>query len=245
MHENDALLARPAPSPVVQMALPIEVKSEPPALTPEQRMQRENLNAFFAQCRADTAIYLAVVQARYPEAGYTSLKAVSTQHLEDCHAEYAAHPFRPGRFTAPHPEAWPDARRHGDDLAASRVPAKPQRKRAEVYQPWTRERRQRQATANLLQRYRKRYSLFELWCDKAQADLLKDPARFGVCPLPSEGTCNIPDPERELRRRNAIALEVQFREQEQGLVMPINLAQPVPQREYEYALAQPTQVTTP
>lgn len=226
---------------MAQLALPIEVKREAPNLTPEQKLQRENIDAFMADCRADTAIYLAVVQVRYPEAGYTNLADVTTEHLQACHEEYAAHPFRPSRFSPPHPDVWGDLRTNEASVSPA-TKAKP--KKAEVYKPWTLERRQRTAVTKLLQRYRKRYSIGEFWVDQAQADLLRDPFRFGLCPLPSEGTCNIPDPERELRRRNAIAIEVQFREQEQGLVQPLNLAAAIPAREYEYALAQPIQANS-
>ena len=234
--ENDAYLAATLPpSPVQQMALPINVRSEAPALTDAEKQQRANFEVFCLNLRQERDSIMAIVRRLFPEANYQKAPDVINDHWAAARQEFLGGiPLKPRRL--PFPAVWGSVRGvlDGDRQTTTR-----KRKRDEVYKPWTLERRQRTAARKLLERYRKQFSIGELWIDQAQADLIRDPFRFGVCPLPSEGVCNIPDPERELRRRNAIAIEVQFREQEQGLVQPINLSVAVPDRELEYALAQP------
>lgn len=220
--DNLELMARPADTGPEQLTLPLPVKSEKP-MTELEKKQRANFEAVCADCRNDAAIYLAVVQARYPEVGYANLRDVTIAHLQECQAEYEAHPFRTrGTRTVPYPEIEIDYVAWGNELFQHREPVKPKAYRE--YKPWSWERRVQTAARKVRERFTKKYSFGELWIDKAQAKILEDPWRYGCCPLPSEGSCLIPDPDRIISRANAIATELHLRQVERGEVEALKIS---------------------
>lgn len=214
--DNLELLARP-PARHEQLSIPLPPVAPPP-LTLLQQQQRANLEALFQQAAQESNLFLQLVQQAHPEAGYTQLKDVSTAHLGESRPRLEAHPdYQSQPYRWPHPEICTNYH----DLAASLFDLKPVAPEPpKDYKPWTELRRQRTAVANLLKRFHKRYSLGELWIDQAQARILKEPWRFGCCPLPTEGSCFIPDPARILARAEAIAAEQALRQADQNLYHP-------------------------
>jgi hypothetical protein len=212
-HDNLELMTLPDTSgDPVQLAIPLPVKSEK-SLTDLQKKQQANHEAVCAHARRDTAVFLAVVQQMFPEAGYTKLRDVTTVHLKEARPFYVAHPdYDPKPAQVPYPELNIDYVAEANKDFARRVPTKPRKQRE--YKPWSWERRVNTAVNKMLQRFHKKWSIGELWIDKAQAKILENPWRYGCCPLSSEGCCIIPDPGLILSKRAAVARELELREQE-------------------------------
>lgn len=71
-------------------------------------------------------------------------------------------------------------------------------RRKRKYKPWAKERKQKNAVRLVVGRIQKQYSIPLMQHNVIQTQLLTDPSRFGVCPLPTEKGCFI-DPDRDLR----------------------------------------------
>jgi hypothetical protein len=210
--DNLELIARPDTSnDPVQLGLPLPVKSEKP-LTELQKKQQVNFETICAHARRDTAVFLAVVQQMFPEAGYTKLRDVTIAHLKEARPFYVAHPdYDPRPAQVLYPELNIDYVAQAIKEFGHRVPTKPRKQRE--YKPWSWERRVQTAAKKMLQRFHKKWSIGELWIDQAQAKILENPWRYGCCPLPSEGSCIIPDPDSILSKRAAMTRELELREQ--------------------------------
>ena len=207
--DNLELMARPADTGPEQLTLPLPVKSEPP-LSELQKKQKANHEAVCAELRREAALFFSIVQARYPDAGYTNLREVTITHLKECRAEFEAHPeYNPRPATVPYPELSIDYVAQAKELFSDRPEFKPKVQRD--YQPWSWQRRTQTAVRNLRGRFLKRFSIGELWIDQAQAKILENPWRYGCCPLPSEGSCIIPNPAQILAKQAAIAVEIKER----------------------------------
>ena len=209
--ENLALMARPDTSgQPEQLALPLPVESKL-LLTELQTKQQANHEAVCSAARLDAALYFAIVTQRFPDAGYSSLKEVTIPQLKECRPLFEAHPeYNTAPATVPHPELLVNyVARAIAEFAAQpdRPPSRPPR----AYKPWTWQRRVNTAASKLRERFAKRYSIGELWIDQAQVKILENPWRYGCCPLPSEGSCFIPDPALILTGQKARALEVELR----------------------------------
>lgn len=209
--DNLELMARPPDTGPQQLALPLPVKSEKP-MTELQKKQQANFEAVCAHARRDTAVFLSVVQQMFPEAGYSTLREVSIPHLKEARPVYVAHPdYDPGPVQVPYPELNIDYVAQANEAFARRVPTKPKARRE--YKPWSWERRVREAARKMRDRMIKKHTLFDHWIDQAQAKILEDPWRYGCCPLPSEGSCLIPDPDRILARAKVMEKELSLRAQ--------------------------------
>ena len=222
--ENDLLMTKPRRATAVQMALPIEVKLEGPELTVEQQKQRDNFQAFLANCRKEASQILLIAQMQNPGAPWGKLQEVPTPELAKARAAYDERPAQ--LEPVPHPEVWPSYQAQAE---ADRMTEQPRKvKQPQAYKPWSLERRQRLAASKLRQRAIKRSAFPEFWIPAVQEQVMKEPWRFGVCPLPSEDACIIPNPDRILSRQKAIAFEVECRQKEalpEPLKMPIQLEQ--------------------
>lgn len=205
-------MTRPAPTGVEQLALPLPVKAEKP-MTELEKKQRANFEAVCSDCRNDAAIYLAVVQSRYPDAGYISLCDVSIDHLRDSRPDYETHPERNiGPVSLPYPELNTDYVARAIEQFKDSSPTTPKTHRE--YKPWSWERRVKTAARKMRERFVKKFSIGELWIDQAQAKILENPWRYGCCPLPSEGSCIIPDPTAILAKARVMEKELKLRELE-------------------------------
>lgn len=237
--ENDVLIASPSltakAADAFQISLPIQVESKPPNLTDEQRQHRENLEAFYQNIRQETSQILLIAQLQNPEQNWGRLQEVPTPELARAREAYER---RPVKFAPlPHADLWGRYQQQADDEVQSRQQqgAKPVKVSAKpsAYKPWPLERRQRLAARKLRGRALKRSTFPQFWIPWMQEQLMKDPWRFGVCPLPGEQSCIIPDPSRILSRAKAIAHEVKCRQKElqpEPLRMPLRIE---PERELQ------------
>lgn len=208
--DNLFLMTRPAPTGVEQLALPLPVKAEKPMAELEKK-QRANFEAVCAYARRDTTVFLSVVQGMFPDVGYKTLREVSTAHLQEARPFYVAHPdYDPKPVQVPHPELNTDYVARAIEQFKDKVQITPKAHRE--YKPWSWERRVQTAARKMRERFIKKYSFGELWIDQAQAKILENPWRYGCCPLPSEGSCIIPDPTAILAKARVMEKELKLRE---------------------------------
>jgi hypothetical protein len=80
------------------------------------------------------------------------------------------------------------------------------------YRPWSLERKQRERSRRMMERFRKKFSLPELFIFAVQDAVIENPWYYGCCPLPDAGDsfpANVPD----LKYLEAIAREAKLREE--------------------------------
>jgi hypothetical protein len=209
--DNLDLMARPADTGPEQLALPLPIKSEKP-MTELEKKQQANFEAVCSYARRDAAVFLSVVQGMFPEARYSTLREVSITHLKEARPFYVAHSdYDPKPAQVPHPELNTDYVAWANEQFKDRAPTAPKAHRD--YKPWSWERRVQTAARKMRERFVKKFSIGELWIDEAQAKILKNPWRYGCCPLPSEGSCIIPDPGLILSKAKAMEKELSLRAQ--------------------------------
>lgn len=102
----------------------------------------------------------------------------------------------------------------------SRKPSKPK-----TFKPWSRERKLQNRLRKLDLRARKLYTLLpDEYIEYIQTELLQNPEYYGICPLlGSVESCKLNYQDYVLDFQQARLLEAQLREQESGLVQPLNL----------------------
>jgi hypothetical protein len=184
-------------------------------LTELQKKQLANFEAICAHARQDAQVFLSVVQQMFPEAGYTALREVSINHLKEARPFYLENPnYDPCPAKVPYPELNINYQEWAIVQFSDKKNTKSRKQRE--YQPWTLQRKQRNAVRRMLERFHKKWSLPEFWIPLVQEKILEDPWYYGCCPLPSEGSCIIPDPDRILARRKVMEKELALRAQEQS-----------------------------
>lgn len=213
MSENDVFLesrssAQTCEQPEKQLELPISVA--PPKLSPKQQRQRENIEVFLFNLREESKRRLAIAQELFSAEGYERATQIKTEHFalirDSEQQKKSAKKIK--RLKLPHPREW--------DMKIELFDSSQKTKKREPkpYRPWKLERRQQAAMRGLLSRAHKQSAFADWWMPWLQSELLKNPWRFGACPLPSEPFCIIPSPERIMKKAEAIRLESEYREKQ-------------------------------